>query len=492
MFLEESRSLLGRKPDLKREITALDSLLHEAVRSGSAVRLSVPYVVSQTRVEPHFARVLLNDYCQTGLLRLVMVPQCPRFHAGIRDYASEAEIPVEIPCDLCTGNHSRLEVDCCAVFVVARRIDIGVGSEPWFDRDRPVPRFSWLHLSDLHRGMNGAAHLWPLAEDVVYRDMERLHARTGPWDAVFFTGDLTQTGSPEQFDRLEEDLENLWCHLRALGSDPVLLCVPGNHDLQRPSSLDPVALVLDKWQEHPEVQQAFWTGGGNQYRDLIAQVFGPYLAWQEVYQRGEIKDLRHGLVPGDFSCVVEKPGLRMGVVGLNSSFLHLRDNAPGSLCLDLRQLDAVCHGHLPQWCRMNHVNILMTHHGPQWLTSQSQEALKEAITPARFAVHLYGHMHEGALTGVACNGAAPGFEYQGSSLFGLERCKGGAVDRRHGYAAGRVELHQGAVRLRMWPRKSVKRPTGRWAMVPDVEAFELLEDEGTAAEVVGFSPRVAA
>src|SRR5947207_15969570 len=96
--------------------------------------------------------------------------------------------------------------------------------------------FSWLHLTDFHYGLTGQFTLWPNLRAPFLEDLERLHDRSGPWDAVLFTGDLVQSGEPGQFrDMQREVLDRVWDKLGKLGSgEAVLLAVPGNHDLRRP------------------------------------------------------------------------------------------------------------------------------------------------------------------------------------------------------------------------------------------------------------------
>src|SRR5689334_11472420 len=96
--------------------------------------------------------------------------------------------------------------------------------------------FNWLHLTDLHFGLTGQTSLWPNVRKVFFDDLVRVHERCGPFHAVLFTGDLTQTGHVDEFKGLEDTvLGPLWEKFRELGSkDVALLAVPGNHDLQRP------------------------------------------------------------------------------------------------------------------------------------------------------------------------------------------------------------------------------------------------------------------
>src|SRR5450432_3874129 len=103
--------------------------------------------------------------------------------------------------------------------------------------------FNWLHLTDLHFGLGGQAPLWPNVRDVFLNDLARLHDRCGPWNAVFFTGDLVQKGDDQEFKQLEDRvLEPIWEKLSTLGSkDAALFTVPGNHDLLRPNAKKPSA-----------------------------------------------------------------------------------------------------------------------------------------------------------------------------------------------------------------------------------------------------------
>src|SRR5579862_4735216 len=96
--------------------------------------------------------------------------------------------------------------------------------------------FSWLHLTDFHYGLKGQKFLWPNLRKPFLDDLNLLHAKTGPWQAVLFTGDLVQSGKSSEFDDMQREvLDRLWGKLRELGSeDAVLLAVPGNHDLCRP------------------------------------------------------------------------------------------------------------------------------------------------------------------------------------------------------------------------------------------------------------------
>src|SRR4051812_49150853 len=94
---------------------------------------------------------------------------------------------------------------------------------------------SWLHLTDLHQGIVDQEWLWPNVRAEFYADLQRLVDRTGGWDVVVFTGDITQSGSEAEFAAVSETLRSLWVFFKTLGTEPKLIVVPGNHDLQRPA-----------------------------------------------------------------------------------------------------------------------------------------------------------------------------------------------------------------------------------------------------------------
>ena len=94
--------------------------------------------------------------------------------------------------------------------------------------------FHWLHLTDLHFGLAGQQPFWPNVRSEFFGDLiKKLHERSGPWNAVLFTGDFVQRGSKDEFRQLDDEvLGPLWDELQKLGSgDAKLLTVPRKQDL---------------------------------------------------------------------------------------------------------------------------------------------------------------------------------------------------------------------------------------------------------------------
>ena len=82
------------------------------------------------------------------------------------------------------------------------------------------------------------------------------------------------------------------------------------------------------------------------------------------------------MLPGDFASTISKDYMKIGIIGLNSAFLQISDgNFEGKLALHPKQVSAVCGEQYSDWFRKNHINFLLTHHPPSWLTSEILESL---------------------------------------------------------------------------------------------------------------------
>ena len=139
--------------------------------------------------------------------------------------------------------------------------------------DQARREFRWLHLSDLHVGMTDQDWLWPTLKHSLYEDMEVLLPAVGAWDIVIFTGDFTQRGAAEEFERLDTILLELWEKFNAWGMSPKLVVLPGNHDIMRTTSLSPELRLLRRWWEEPEIQRDFFTSEVSPYREAIDSLF---------------------------------------------------------------------------------------------------------------------------------------------------------------------------------------------------------------------------
>jgi hypothetical protein len=91
---------------------------------------------------------------------------------------------------------------------------------------------------------------------------------------VLFTGDLTQSGSPGEFERVNTLLTKMWKRFSVLlKSTPLFVALPSNHDLTRPVDPTNPALVtlLELWSKST-VQRPFWDNSDSDQRKLAEPV----------------------------------------------------------------------------------------------------------------------------------------------------------------------------------------------------------------------------
>jgi len=345
-----------------------------------------------------------------------------------------------------------------------------------------VVDFTWLHLTDLHQGEPCADGLWPTIRDLLLDDLKKIHKLTGPWDLLVFTGDLTHGGKELEFKALDEFIQQLLSSL-APSSKPFVVTVPGNHDLVRPNPGAHQVTAKD-------LDPLFWTNPTCSGRKVIADAFQNYSDWCKTQKEDRRpQEFTAGCLPGDFSAVVEKDGIRLGLVGLNTAYLQLAaGDYEGRLALDPRQFHFACQSDGISWCRNADYVLLLTHHPPSWLQENCRKNfLSDIYTPERFAAHLYGHMHDPFATVENAGFNFPRRFLQGRALFGMKQW-GDHQQRSHGYMVGRIHVGTEETNLRIWPRHAELTMAGTWQFHPDFR-FPLDDDSRTKPVTIGSSRR---
>ena len=337
--------------------------------------------------------------------------------------------------------------------------------------------FRWLHISDLHVGMADQEWLWPTLKHSFYEDMREMLDTVGPWDLVLFSGDLTQRGASEEFDRLDTILIELWEKFRSWGFEPKLIVLPGNHDILRAPSLSPELRLLRRWWAEHEIHRDFFNSATSPYRRAIESLFNQYGSWRSRRTSNiEILNGTSGILPGDQSHVVTCGSQQIGIVGLNSTWLQIDDSDYfEKLHVDTKQLLQLTQGDPHTWCQRNAFNVILTHHPLDWLHENSQSYWRSQINPpSRFDLHLFGHMHQPTATTLSTAGSRLSSSIQAASLFGLKFTKE-RTERIHGYSLVRLSLDKGRKELRVWPRKLRKINSGEEKLGPDL-SFDLQPD----------------
>ena len=347
--------------------------------------------------------------------------------------------------------------------------------------------FSWLQLTDFHQGMREQDRLWDNVKEQFFKDLKRLYKKSNtPWDMVLFTGDLTQKGKPEEFEQINSFIEELWGFFKTelhFPKEPVLLAVPGNHDLTRPDSNDhSVRQLRESFLSATSIQEEFWENDKCRYRQVVNEAFQNYLSWWDNQHYRPQDNFQKGIIPGDFSYTFRKGDSSFGIVGLNSSFLQLtNDNYEKKLFIDSLQFKNACNDNGANWINQHNASLFITHHPPTWLSNNSRRNLQENIIGDYFAAHLCGHLHEAAFQDIAEGGGDFQRTWQGLSPFGLEYF-GDETNKRqsrsHGYTAGTIQIiNQEKGKLFFYPRQL--RLQGRTRnIVPDY-SFQLTDCQHT-------------
>ena len=307
----------------------------------------------------------------------------------------------------------------------------------------------WLHLSDLHVGCRGEAAWWHVL-DQFWRSVDEHLKIVGAPDLVLLTGDLTFKGEPAEFDRLTKFLEKLLGRLpkSADGHPPLVVAVPGNHDLQRPSGLGalPYRVLRDfeKGRDDPDVAglvEAFWD---KEDASFLRPLFANYLAWFDGVIRPRAArpgvTLQTSFFPGDVHVKIALPGrFPLAIVGLNSAWMQYQGgDFEGKLALPLEQFHAAlphAKGETPTAVLDEaHRALLLMHHPRDWLSKPQRQLFDSGIYPGgRFVACLHGHMHEPDAINKSEAGGVARCYYQAPSLFGVEKYGSADESRAIGY-----------------------------------------------------------
>jgi predicted negative regulator of RcsB-dependent stress response len=331
-------------------------------------------------------------------------------------------------------------------------------------------RINWLHITDLHYGQHGQNILLPKIKQEFFKDIEYVKEQIGKIDIVFFTGDLTQSGKKEEFDQLSVFLNELWSLFKKLNCEPLLLAVPGNHDLERPDLTRAVVKVLNNYSNDDELRESLWTNLGEQseYYEAIKMSFLNFSEWYKNVSIPKPK-ISDGLIPGDFATSISINGIKLNVVGLNTAFLELSNSDyKGKLAVHPQQFINLLGSDPLSWASCGDISILLTHHDASWYDKESLDYYNNDLNPPKtFYTHLCGHLHEPNTFTYNFAGSAPRKTQLAPSLFGLQKTKGN-IDRLHGYYAGSYILEEThVIRELFYPRKAIKRYVGEYGIEAD-------------------------
>ena len=354
-----------------------------------------------------------------------------------------------------------------------------------------MPTLTLLHISDLHYGHDESD--MPRIKTLFIDDIKQYIKKLGGIDIVIFSGDLVFSGQKDEYDKLSIFFSEIWEKLEFDKSKTYFLSVPGNHDIARVGSIDPIVVALKRsYFEDKEISDAILQEG-NAYSEFIKASFKNYSQWEWSNRLYKPESFVEGIFPGDFSCKIEKKGIQLGIVGLNSAFMQFyAGNAQKKLDLKTKQLLCLTNNDPDEWCRSNSgFNLIVTHHGEEWLHGDSQKNfLSNIYSQDRFFAHMYGHMHEPFTLESSVGGHAPRRYRQCPSLFGERELVSGGK-RLHGYMIYQYEINNKSRDIieRIFPRK-LEDAHGDLKFVPDY-SFNISNDRQEILHRDCFQPQVS-
>ncbi|MCT4638111.1 MAG: metallophosphoesterase [Bacteroidales bacterium] len=259
-----------------------------------------------------------------------------------------------------------------------------------------MAKIKYLHISDLHIGDKQQNGLISQTKKVLFDDIEYILTKIQTLDVVFFTGDLVQKGTKEEYILLESFLSELWKIFFKRNQNPYLLCVPGNHDLERiDDNNHPIQLVMSDWINHDIMEEYFWTPN-NPYQEFVNNRFKNYMEWYKETAIKKPENLKEGFIYGDFYSSLKIDGINLGIVGLNSSFLQLHGgDVKKKIGVYNKQINNLFSEEYHNWIQKQEISILLTHHSSEWYEPKSlTDYNQEIYCNNSYIEHLCGHMHE--------------------------------------------------------------------------------------------------
>lgn len=344
-----------------------------------------------------------------------------------------------------------------------------------------------IHFTDLHFGSPDQEYRFADIMQQVQIDLTAQAEKFGlPYHVVLFSGDLVYSGQENQYTGLTSKLNDLWTFFREkLDCNPYFFSVPGNHDVLRPKGDNPhLNSLKELYYQKNIIKKALWDPDSD-YFNFIKDCFSNYTNWYDGLH--EALDARNpeyytaGYLPGDFSARIEISGIKLGIVGLNSSFLHLSDEKNDELDIHEKQLATACEMDAVRWCGTSDINLLMTHHGKGCLQKTSRDKYHSFIyPPGRFFAHFFGHEHESFATSRNINGNMAQRYVQGKSLSGTQTIldeDGEKVERPYiGYSIIQLQQTENCQKCIIWPRSAEKIPKGQYIFQRDSRF--VLDDDG--------------
>lgn len=360
---------------------------------------------------------------------------------------------------------------------------------------------AFLHFSDLHIGDSYANTILSRVKDGLIEDIQFINKELGHIDVVFMTGDLVQRGSSEEYARFDEFIHEINNLLKYQGKSPYYFFVPGNHDLERCNEAGMKRSAhrsMKQWLGDKEMRESLFWEGDSDYIKYCNERFSNYSHYVQNSSLVPHDHIKNGILPGDFYASMEINGIKMGVIGLNSSFLQIEGgNYRNKIGIYEKQIYGLFADKYVDTIKNNDINLLLTHHSPDWyeIDSSRQEYDNGIYMPKYILEHYCGHNHYPQSETTSHNNWGEKRVNIAPSLCGLEKTNEG-IDRIHGYQAGKYIIDNGDIKKCFYPRIANKKAPEIYLVADSDYKLEKGEDylmqnlRGSELSVIQDSPIV--
>lgn len=239
----------------------------------------------------------------------------------------------------------------------------------------------WLHLSDFHVGKDDYAERRIFGR--IHEHIREQLERSGAPDLIFITGDLAQSGRPEEYSSFYEEFL-LPLQVDTLGEEwqGKIFTIPGNHDVDRSTAqyFDREAVL------QPNSRFFDVSDEGRRQRDLISPRFRAYV-------KSEASDSPNAWLDSNLGAFAERLdvlGHTIGIVGLNTAWLCRDKHDRHCLTPGIPILEEALG--IVKGCE---ACFVIGHHPLDWLYDKHIKTIRALLGNAH-AIYLHGHLHAGS------------------------------------------------------------------------------------------------
>lgn len=243
-----------------------------------------------------------------------------------------------------------------------------------------MSKITWLHISDIHLNIQHEFDVKIVLDELLKDITNQIKNNDLQPDFIVVTGDISFSSKPEEYELAKKFFDDL-LEATSIPKDRLFI-VPGNHDVDRKTlksiSLDIGKTLIDRDKTNESLgddeERSFILGRFHNYKNFINEYF---------------KDQGIHFDENTYFYVkkISVAGLKIGILGLNSSWLSSSDADRGRLQLGERQIRKTLDD-----SRDVDFRVALLHHPFDWL-QDFERGYVDSLLFDNCQFILNGHMH---------------------------------------------------------------------------------------------------